>query len=175
LSKPQSGVTPNTLDYEQLPLVKPTGFREYDARWLFGSELNLAGALAVGQGFGTLLRRRGVAPELVMGHDYRSYSSSIKYAFAVGAMAAGCKVHDIGLCTTPMAYFAQFALNVQAVSMVTASHNENGWTGIKMGLDRPVTLGPDDMAELKDIVLNAKSETHASGGYTTKISCKTER
>ena len=48
-------------------------------------------------------------------------------------MAAGCKVHDIGLALSPMAYFAQFALDVPSVAMVTASHNENGWTGVKMG------------------------------------------
>jgi phosphomannomutase / phosphoglucomutase len=166
LSTPRHDLKINTLAYEQYALVKPTGFREYDARWLFGTELNLAGALAVGQGFGTLLHRRKVRPHLVMGHDYRSYSASIKYAFAAGAMAAGVHVHDIGLCTTPMAYFAQFHLDQLAVAMVTASHNENGWTGIKMGLDRPVTLGPEDMLELKDIVLSGQATTHQGGGYT---------
>jgi phosphomannomutase / phosphoglucomutase len=165
LPNPHHSLTPNTLEHEQHALVKPTGFREYDARWLFGTELNLAGALAVGQGFGTLLHRRKVKPDLVMGHDYRSYSASIKYAFAVGAMAAGARVHDIGLCTTPMAYFAQFQLDLPSVAMVTASHNENGWTGIKMGLDRPVTLGPEDMTELKDIVLNGEGITREGGGY----------
>jgi phosphomannomutase / phosphoglucomutase len=163
--------TANTLEYEQNPLVKPTGFREYDARWLFESELNLAGALAVGQGFATLLHRRKVKPRAVIGHDYRSYSASIKYAFATGAMAGGVEVQDVGLCTTSMAYFAQFALDLPAVAMITASHNENGWTGIKMGLDRPVTLGPEDMAELREIVLDGKAETRSGGGYirTTNI------
>ena len=68
-------------------------------------------------------------------------------------MAAGCRVHDIGLALSPMAYFAQFALDVPAVAMVTASHNENGWTGVKMGADRPVTFGPEEMGRLKEIVL----------------------
>ena len=39
--------------------------------------------------------------------------------------------------------------------MVTASHNDNGWTGIKMGIERPLTFSPDDMTALKEIVLNA--------------------
>jgi phosphomannomutase/phosphoglucomutase len=56
---------------------------------------------------------------------------------------------------TPMAYFAQFALDVPCVAMVTASHNDNGWTGVKMGAHRPLTFGPDEMARLKEIVLNA--------------------
>jgi phosphomannomutase / phosphoglucomutase len=164
--KPISHAQPNTFDHEQQVLVKPTGFREYDARWLFGAELNLKGAQAVGLGFGTLLARRGVRPDVVIGHDYRSYSSAIKYAFATGLMGAGCRIHDIGMCTTPMAYFAQFALHAPAVAMVTASHNENGWTGVKMGLDRPVTLGPDDMTELKTIVLLDEGQRSGGGSFT---------
>jgi phosphomannomutase / phosphoglucomutase len=146
---------PNTLAYEHEPLVKATGFREYDARWLFGSEINLRGVQEVGLAFGTLLHARGVSTDIIVGHDYRSYSSAIKYALITGLMAAGCHVTDIGLCTTPMAYFAQFHLNTSSVAMVTASHNENGWTGIKMGMERPLTLGPDDMLELKQLVLGS--------------------
>ena len=93
-------------------------------------------------GLGTLLGELGVRREVVTGHDYRAYSSSIKMALVTGLMAAGCKVHDIGLALTPMAYFAQFALDVPAVAMVTASHNENGWTGVKMGSRPPGHLRP---------------------------------
>jgi phosphomannomutase/phosphoglucomutase len=80
-------------------------------------------------------------------------------------MAAGCKVHDIGLAITPMAYFAQFALDVPCVAMVTASHNDNGWTGVKMGADRPLTFGPDEMTRLKEIVLEAKFDLQGGGTY----------
>ncbi len=145
------------------PLVKPTGFREYDARWLFGREINLAGVEALGRGLGTFLRRTGIAPHLVTGHDYRSYSPAIKEALTRGLMAAGITVHDIGLALSPTAYFAQFALDVPALAMVTASHNDNGWTGVKMGCDRPLTFGPDEMTALKEIVLNADFDEHAGG------------
>ena len=125
--------TPNTFAYESEPLVKATGFREYDARWLFETEINLMGVQALGLALGTLLHAMGVKPEIVTGHDFRSYSAAIKLALVTGLMAAGVKVHDIGLAVTPMTYFAQFDLDVPAVAMVTASHNENGWTGVKMG------------------------------------------
>jgi phosphomannomutase / phosphoglucomutase len=161
---PAQFIQTNTLTYEQQPLVNANGFREYDARWLFGAELNLKGAQAVGFGFGNLINRRGIRPDVVVGHDYREYSSAIKYAFMCGLMAAGCRVHDIGMCTTPMAYFAQFTVDAPAVAMITASHNENGWTGVKMGIDRPVTLGPDDMAELKSIVMKGEGTAIAGGG-----------
>jgi phosphomannomutase/phosphoglucomutase len=146
-------------------MVKPTGFREYDARWLFGSEINLMGVQALGLGLGTLIHDLGVKPEIVTGHDFRGYSASIKMALVTGLMAAGCKVRDVGLAVTPMAYFAQFDLDVPCVAMVTASHNDNGWTGVKMGAHRPLTFGPDEMTRLKDIVLGARSQSRPGGGY----------
>jgi phosphomannomutase / phosphoglucomutase len=163
--KPKPALSPNTYAYESEPMVKATGFREYDARWLFEAEINLMGVQALGLGLGTLIHRLGVKPEIVTGHDFRSYSGSIKLALTTGLMAAGCKVHDIGLAVTPMAYFAQFALDVPCVAMVTASHNDNGWTGVKMGANRPLTFGPDEMSQLKEIVLGGAFEQKAGGDY----------
>jgi phosphomannomutase / phosphoglucomutase len=163
--KPKSALIPNTYAFESAPMVKATGFREYDARWLFEKEINLMGVQALGLGLGTLLHEMGVKPELATGHDYRSYSASIKYALVTGLMAAGVKVHDIGLALSPMAYFAQFELDVPAVAMVTASHNDNGWTGVKMGAQRPVTFGPDEMGRLRDIVLEGRFRYADGGSY----------
>lgn len=170
--KPQADVETNTLAFETTPLIKPTGFREYDARWWFGHaaserppELNLMGVQGLGMGLGTLLGELGVGREVVVGHDFRSYSMGIKIALTQGLMAAGCVVHDIGLALSPMAYFAQFALDVPAVAMVTASHNDNGWTGVKMGAARPVTFGPEEIGRLRDIVLAGDFELRDGGRY----------
>src|SRR5712675_3768430 len=116
-------------------------------------------------GLGALIAELGVKPEVVTGHDFRGYSASIKYALISGLMASRCKVHDIGLCMTPMAYFAQFDLDVPCVAMVTASHNDNGWTGVKMGAHRPLTFGPDEMTRLTEIVLEARFDLKAGGSY----------
>ncbi|HEX4768455.1 MAG TPA: phosphomannomutase/phosphoglucomutase [Lichenihabitans sp.] len=161
---PVAALPPNSFASERTPVVKPTGFREYDARWLFPQELNLLGAQALGLGLGTMLRRRDIGG-VVTGHDFRSYSASIKHALALGLVRAGMRVHDIGLALSPMAYFAQFALDVPAVAMVTASHNDNGWTGVKMGAQRPVTFGPDEMEELKRIVLGGEGRPADGGAY----------
>src|SRR5262249_44172341 len=134
-----------------------------DARWLLGTEINLMGVQALGLGLGTLIRELGVSPDIVTGHDFRGYSAAVKMALVSGLMATGCRVHDIGLAITPMAYFAQFDLDVPCVAMVTASHNDNGWTGVKMGANRPLTFGPDEMARLKDIVLNGRFEMGGGG------------
>ena len=163
--KPEPKLAPNTYAYESQPMVKPTGFREYDARWLFEKEINLMGAQALGLGLARLLKELGVRREVVVGHDFRSYSASIKLALTAGLMAGGAQVRDIGLAITPMAYFAQFALDTPAVAMVTASHNDNGWTGVKMGAARPVTFGPEEMARLRDIVIKGEYAPEAGGGY----------
>jgi phosphomannomutase / phosphoglucomutase len=163
--KPQPALRPNTYEYESAPLVKPTGFREYDARWLLEKEINLMGVQALGMGLGTLIRELGVRPEIVTGHDFRAYSAAVKMALVSGLLAAGCKVHDIGLALSPMAYFAQFDLDVPCVAMVTASHNDNGWTGVKMGANRPLTFGPDEMGRLKEIVLGARFDLRGGGAY----------
>jgi len=165
LPVPKAALTPNTYEYESEPMVKPTGFREYDARWLLGKEINLMGVQALGLGLGTLIHEMGVKPELVTGHDFRGYSASVKMALITGLMSAGIKVKDIGLAVTPMAYFAQFELDVPCVAMVTASHNDNGWTGVKMGANRPLTFGPDEMTRLKSIVLEATFKPKGSGAY----------
>jgi phosphomannomutase / phosphoglucomutase len=56
-------------------------------------------------------------------------------------------------------------LDVPCVAMVTASHNDNGWTGVKMGAQRPVTFGPVEMSRLRDIVINGQYKTHEGGSY----------
>lgn len=169
---PTAELDQNTFEFETLPLVKSSGFREYDARWWFGRpgsdtppEINLLGVTALGLGLGTYLHERGVGPDVVTGHDFRSYSSAIKMALVSGLMAAGCRVHDVGLALSPMAYFGQFDLDVPSVAMVTASHNENGWTGVKMGCERPLTFGPDEMSRLKEIVLSSAFRYRDGGSW----------
>ena len=92
LPAPRTDLKPNTADFERLPFIKPTGFREYDARWLFPQEINLMGMQVIGIALVTLMRERGVPPRIATGHDFRSYSSSIKYALMSGMLAGGAEV-----------------------------------------------------------------------------------
>jgi phosphomannomutase/phosphoglucomutase len=165
MKKPIATSTPNTWEFLRDPMIAPTGFREYDARWKYPDEINLPGMTALGLGLGTQMRNRGIAPVIAVGNDYRDYSLSIKNALILGLMQAGITVKDIGPALSPMAYFAQFHLDVPAVAMVTASHNPNGWTGVKMGFERPLTHGPDEMAELRDIVLQGRATPAPGGAY----------
>ena len=138
--------------------IDPFGFREYDARWLYPDNINLEGVTNLGKGLGTQIinHTNKSNPRIIVGHDYRSYSEEIKSALKTGLISTGCYVEDVGLALSPMVYFAQFNLESDAVAMVTASHNENGWTGVKMGIKKGLTHAPEEMKELKDITLNNK-------------------
>ncbi len=139
-------------------LINPNGFREYDARWIYRKDIDQAGIENLGKGLGTQIinHTEKTNPRVIVGHDYRSYSEEIKSALKKGLISTGCYIEDIDLALSPTVYFAQFNLNADAIAMVTASHNENGWTGVKMGIKKGLTHAPEEMNELKDITLNKK-------------------
>ena len=136
--------------------IDPYGFREYDARWLYPENINLKGIENLGKGLGSQIIKHTNKknPRVTIGHDYRSYSKEIKENLKKGLISTGCFVEDLGLSLSPMVYYAQFNLNSDAVAMVTASHNENGWTGVKMGIKKGLTHAPEEMKELKEITLS---------------------
>ena len=138
--------------------IDPYGFREYDARWLYEKDISKEGITNLGKGLGTQIKKHTQKenPRVIVGHDYRSYSEEIKSALKKGLISTGCHIEDVGLSLSPMVYFAQFNLDADAVAMVTASHNENGWTGVKMGIKKGLTHAPEEMKELKEITLNEK-------------------
>ncbi|MDC3232999.1 phosphomannomutase/phosphoglucomutase [Pelagibacteraceae bacterium] len=138
--------------------INPNGFREYDARWIFEKDIDLDGITDLGKGLGTQIIKhtKKKNPRIIVGHDYRSYSENIKTSLIKGLTTTGCYVEDIGLSLSPTVYFAQFNLDADAIAMVTASHNENGWTGVKMGIKKGLTHAPEEMNELKELTLNKK-------------------
>jgi phosphomannomutase/phosphoglucomutase len=125
---------------------------------LYEESINKLGVTNLGKGLGTQIinHTKKNNPRVIVGHDYRSYSEEIKTALKQGLISTGCMVEDIGLSLSPTVYFAQFNLDADAVAMVTASHNENGWTGVKMGIVKGLTHAPEEMKELKEITLNQK-------------------
>ena len=136
--------------------INPNGFREYDARWLYEKDIDLDGITDLGKGLGSQIIKHTnkTNPRVIVGHDYRSYSEDIKKALTNGLTSTGCNVEDIGLSLSPTVYFSQFNLNSDAIAMITASHNENGWTGVKMGIQKGLTHAPEEMKELKEITLS---------------------
>jgi phosphomannomutase len=78
------------------------------------------------------------ARRIAVGRDVRLSAPSIAAAVARGA---GCEVIDIGLCTTPMLYFAVGHLGLDGGIMVTASHNPPGDIGFKICRERAFPIG----------------------------------
>lgn len=164
----------NSYEYFSEALIAPTGFREYDVRWRIsgdrGVDINYNGFVLLGRAFGEYARRRIYSdnagrPEVVVGFDFRSYSQNVKNAFVLGLLSAGADVLDIGLVMSPVLYFSQHLLGVKAGAMITASHNDNGWTGIKLcnGLSR--TFEPDDILEFKKFVYSSDLPGDGGGSY----------
>jgi phosphomannomutase len=109
-------------------------FKAYDIRGRHGSEIDEAFAERLGSATVRFLGARRIA----VGRDVRLSAPSIAAAVARGA---GCEVIDIGLCTTPMLYFAVGHLGLDGGIMVTASHNPPGDIGFKICRERAFPIG----------------------------------
>jgi phosphomannomutase/phosphoglucomutase len=162
--RPSEHVPFNSYEYFERTLITGNGFREYDVRWLLGKEVNPNGFVVLGKSYGTFARRALKQNRVVVGHDFRSYSQDLCNAFIVGLLSSGVKVVDIGLALSPMLYFAHHHLSCPAGCMITASHNENGWTGIKLANGLSSTLGFEGIRQFREVVEGGDFES-GCGSY----------
>ena len=127
----------------------PTILREYDVRGVVGTTLFPADARALGRSFGTRVRRAG-GTRVAVGYDGRLSSPELEAALVEGLTAAGLDVVRIGMGPTPMLYFAEATLEVDAGVQVTGSHNPADYNGFKMVLQHGSFFGADiqDLAAL---------------------------
>jgi phosphomannomutase/phosphoglucomutase len=154
----------NSFEYFEKTLITPNGFREYDVRWLLGKEINPNGFVVLGKAYGTYIQNITGQNTVVIGHDFRLYSQDLARSFVVGLLSTGAHVIDIGLCLSPMLYFAQHHFNSKGGVMITASHNENGWTGAKLADGLSSTLGPAGITAFRAVVESGKF-MQAAGAY----------
>jgi phosphomannomutase len=111
----------------------PTSLREYDIRGIVGKTLGPDDAYAVGRGIGTLVRRGGGA-SVAVGRDGRESSPVLEEALVRGLTESGANAVRIGLGPTPMLYYAEVELDVDAGVMITGSHNPADYNGFKMSI-----------------------------------------
>lgn len=128
--------------------LNKTMFREYDIRGQENpNELNVNSVIAIAKAYGTFLHKRGIT-DAVVGHDNRSTSEAF-YQAAVSALTeTGITVIGIGMCLTPMLYWAQYYFKTKGGLIVTASHNPAGWNGLKLAYGFSNTLIEDEIAEI---------------------------
>ena len=132
--------------------INKSMFRNYDIRGRVNNkELNEKTMKLIGQGFGTYLGRMGIK-DAVIGHDFRSYSKKLKDSLVDGLASTGVHVIDIGMVLTPMLYYAQYHFKIKGGAMITASHNPNGWSGVKLADNFSRTLLGDELQEIYKII-----------------------
>lgn len=111
--------------------VNPQIFRQYDIRGIVGEDLTEESLYLIGKGFGSYIRKLSLK-SVVIGGDARLSTPVFKEQFIKGLLESGCDVTDIGICATPVLYFAIWKLNMEAGAMITASHNPPEYNGIKL-------------------------------------------
>ena len=116
--------------------MNPDIFREYDIRGIAGTDMTEPEVIRIGAAVGTYLRRRD-RKRIVVGRDCRVTSPAYAERVMEGLLGTGCDVIDIGICPTPVFYFAIHHLSADGGVMVTASHNPPDYNGFKLciGLD----------------------------------------
>jgi phosphomannomutase/phosphoglucomutase len=130
-------------------MMHPGIFREYDIRGIAGQEITQDDARAIGRAYGTLLNQQG-NHRVCVGQDCRKSSEAFSKAFIQGILSTGCDVVGIGICPTPVLYFAIHHLATQGGAMVTASHNPPEYNGFKLmnGVDSIHSQGLQDIRKI---------------------------
>ena len=136
-------------------------FREYDVRGIVGKDLTPDVAESIGRAYGTMARQRGCRT-VALGRDGRLTSSDLRDRVLAGITGTGVNVVDIGVCPTPLLYFALYTLPVDGGMMVTGSHNAAEYNGFKMCLEKTALHG-EDIQELKRLI---EAGAYASGSGT---------
>lgn len=135
-------------------------FKAYDIRGRYPDEVDEGAAFKIGVGFVRLLK----AKNIVMGYDMRLSSPALAAAFAEGAMAAGARVTDIGMVTTPLLYFAIIDGSYDGGAMVTASHLPGESNGFKLCREKAIPLSGDAGLPALERMVAAVTETRAAAG-----------
>jgi len=130
--------------------MNPDIFREYDIRGIAGADFDEADVVSIGKSIGTYLQRMGLV-HLAVGRDCRLTSDAYAERLMEGLASTGCHLTDIGVCPTPVLYFAIHHLGRDGGVMVTASHNPKEYNGFKIcaGLD---SLHGHDIQKIREMV-----------------------
>jgi len=146
-------------------------FKAYDIRGIYPEQLNEEIAEKIGRAFTVFLK----AKKVVVGRDMRPHSKPIFEALAKGITEQGADVIDLGLCSTPMSYFANGKLAADGSIIITASHNPAEWNGFKLCRQEAIPIsGNTGIADIEKLVENAKWPTPPQKGTIIKYDISKE-
>jgi phosphomannomutase len=153
-------------------VLDPKVFKAYDVRGIYESELDEAGAEAIGRAFVEVFRPRRIA----IGHDMRTSAPPMVEGLMRGIVAAGADILELGLVGTEMVYFAVGELELDGGMAVTASHNPKEYTGMKIVRAGALPVGGDSgLLQIRDRALSMKTDAgaepaHPSSGIASDAS-----
>jgi len=147
------------MNYNYNKDINTNSFRWYDRRGLVPTEIDEDSAYTIGLGFGTHIKKMG-KNTCIIGHDNRLSSEALVKALKTGILSTGINIIDIGLCTTPMYYYACIKLRVYSGVMVTASHNPKDDNGFKFAFDE---AGNCKGQEIQDFLAEIQEGNFESG------------
>ncbi len=141
--------------------VTPTIFKAYDIRGIVPSTIDEELAEGLGEAFGTQAMAEGQST-VAVGRDGRLSGPTLLAALVRGLVSAGVQVVDIGLCTTPMLYFAAHTVCASGI-MVTGSHNPKDYNGFKMVMGGRAIYG-DEILALRQMMQDESWVAKSGGG-----------
>jgi phosphomannomutase/phosphoglucomutase len=130
--------------------MNPDVFREYDVRGVVDTDLTPDFVYQLGRAIGAHAIRHGLKT-MILGRDCRLSSENYQDAVGLGIRSAGIDIIDIGLCATPMLYFAVRHFRSDGGVMVTGSHNPPDFNGFKICIG-PDTIYGDQIQDLRKII-----------------------
>jgi len=145
-------------------MINKSIFRQYDIRGKEGGgELSPQIFELIGKAYGTYLTRKGIKIA-VCGRDIRATSQEYQQAAIAGLLSVGIKVINLGVCLTPMMYWAQYFFKSRGGVMITASHNPKGWNGAKLASDYSQTMSGDDLQDIYKMIIESDFVEYAGPG-----------
>ena len=145
--------------------IKKNIFRGYDIRGIYPSEIDEDTAYTIGLGFGSHIKNLGKTT-CVVGHDNRLSSPTLYQSLIKGITETGINIISLGLCTTPMYYYACIKLKTYSGIMVTASHNPKDDNGFKFAFDESGNCKGQEIQDFLEFILKGDFAT-GSGTITT--------
>jgi len=134
--------------------LEPKAFREYDIRGIAGKDILDDDVVRMGRTFATYMRQQG-RDRIVVGRDCRLTSKPFRDLLIQGLLAGGMDVVDIGVCPTPLLYFALRHLEREGGIMITASHNPPEYNGFKICNDFS-TISGEEIQKLRRLMESGK-------------------
>ncbi|MFQ3323652.1 MAG: phosphomannomutase/phosphoglucomutase [Pseudomonadales bacterium] len=143
--------------------VKPEIFRAYDVRGLANIELSKSAAYQIGMALGSEAKETENS-DIIVGRDGRNSSPDLSDNFIRGIIDSGCNVINLGAVPTPLVYFATHKLHANNGAIITGSHLDSEYNGIKMVLNN-VALADDAIQNLATRITN-QNFSYGLGDHT---------